>query len=77
MRLREWLRPPRHLLVVFLAVALVSSAALGWLGWQLLKQDASLESQRRQERLDRAADLAAAAMQRSLCDLQAGAAGAP
>lgn len=71
MRVRDWLRPPRQLLVVFLAVALVSAGALGWLGWQLLKQDAALEIQRRQERLDQAADRAAVAMQRSIADLQA------
>ncbi len=71
MQLRHWLRPPRQLLVVFLAVALMSAGAVGWLGWLLLKQDAALDVQRRQERLDQAADRAAAAMQRSIADLQA------
>lgn len=71
MHLRHWLRPPRHLFVVFLAVALVSAGALGWLGWLLLKQDAALEIQRQQDRLEQAADRAAAAMQRSIADLQA------
>ena len=66
MQVRHWLRPPRLMLVVFVGVALVSSGALGWLGWLLLAQDAALDGQRRQEALDLAADRAAAAMQRSI-----------
>jgi hypothetical protein len=58
------------MLVVFVAVALVSGGALGWLGWLLLAQDAALDGQRRQEALDQAADRAAAAMQRSIADLR-------
>jgi signal transduction histidine kinase len=58
------------MLVVFVGVALVSSGALGWLGWLLLAQDAALDVQRGQEALDQAADRAAAAMQRSIADLQ-------
>ncbi|MBI2185697.1 MAG: hypothetical protein HYU37_01080 [Acidobacteria bacterium] len=70
MQVRHWLRPPRLMLVVFVGVALVSSGALGWLGWLLLAQDAALDVQRRQEALDQAADRAAAAMQRAIADLQ-------
>ena len=66
----RWLQPPRGLLTAFLAVALVSAAALVWLGWLLLKQDAALEVQRSQDRLEQAADRAAAAMQRSIADLE-------
>ena len=69
MQVRDWFRPPRQLLAVFLAVALVSAAALGWLGWLLLDQDTDLEVQRQQERIELAADRAAATMQRSLADL--------
>ena len=39
MMLRKWLRPPRHVLTVFLIVAIVSAAALAWLAWLLLEQD--------------------------------------
>ena len=73
MTLRSWLRPPRQLVVVFLAVALVSAGALGWLGWLLLKQDAALDLQRRQDRFEQVADRAAASMQRAIVDLQASA----
>jgi signal transduction histidine kinase len=68
---------PRRVLAVFLGVALASAAALGWLGWQLLAQDAALEIQRRQESIEQAADRAAAAMQRSMADLQARAGAQP
>ena len=71
MRFREWFRPPRHILTVFLGAAVVSGAALGWLGWLLLEQDKAVEMQRRQERLDVAADRAVAVMQRSVGDLEA------
>ena len=70
MQVRDWLRPPRQLLVAFLAVALVSAAALGWLGWLLLEQDKALDVQRQRERIEQAADRAAAVLQRSLADLQ-------
>jgi hypothetical protein len=63
-------RRPRQVLVVFLAVALLSGGGLGWLGWQLLRQDAALDVQRQQEAIEQAADRAAAAMQRSSVDLQ-------
>jgi signal transduction histidine kinase/tetratricopeptide (TPR) repeat protein len=48
----------------------VLGGALGWLGWQLLKQDRALEGQRLQERLELAADHMAAALQQSLTDLE-------
>ncbi len=70
MPVRDWLGRPRHVLVVFLAVAAVSAAALGSLAWQLLAQDAALDATRRQERLEQAADRATAIMQRALADLQ-------
>lgn len=70
MRLREWFRPPRHALLLFLGVAVVCGVALGWLGWLLLEQDQAVEVARRRERLDEAADRAVAVMQRSLADLE-------
>jgi signal transduction histidine kinase len=68
---------PRQVLVVFLIVALLSGGALAWLGWQLLRQDAALEVQRRQESIEQAADRAAAAMQRSMAEVQALLSGEP
>ena len=70
MGLALWFRPPRRTLTVFLCLMLVLGGALGWLGWQLLKQDRALEGQRVQERLELAADHMAAALQQSLTDLE-------
>jgi len=63
---REWFRPPRRLLVLFLAVTVVPASALAWLSWRLLEQDRALENQRIQERLEHAADLIAAAIEQQL-----------
>ena len=68
-RLARWLRPPGRTLAVFLCLMIVLGAALGWLGWQWLKQDRALEGQRAQERLERTADQISAALQLSLADL--------
>jgi signal transduction histidine kinase len=65
-----WLRPPRRTLAVFLSLMLILGGALGWLGWQLLKQDRALEGQRAQERLELAVDQMAAALQQDLTDLE-------
>jgi len=69
MSIRNWFRPPRHVLVIFIAVALVSAAALAWLMWLLLEQDKTVEMQRSRERLEQFADRAAAVMQSKLADL--------
>ena len=58
------------MLSVFFAVALVSAGALGWLGWLLLRQDAALETQRRRDMLEQAADRAFATMQLAVAELQ-------
>jgi hypothetical protein len=68
--LREWCRPPRHVLTIFLCVAVVSAGALGWLSWLLVAQDRALDVQRRQEHLEQAADRATALMQGALADLE-------
>jgi signal transduction histidine kinase/tetratricopeptide (TPR) repeat protein len=70
MGLANWLRPPHRTLAVFLCLMLVLGGTLGWLGWQLLKQDRALEGQRAQERLELAADHVAAELQQSLADLE-------
>src|SRR6185369_11724124 len=67
--MRRWFQP-RPILAVFIIVALVSAAALGWLMWLLLEQDKTVEIQRRQERLQQAADRATAVMQAALADLE-------
>ena len=70
MRLARWLRPPGGTLTVFLCLMLVLGGTLGWLGWQLLKQDRALEGQRVQERVELAADHMASALQQNLADLE-------
>ena len=70
MAFREWFRPPRHVLTIFLCVAVVSAGALGWLSWLLVEQDRALDVQRRQARLEQAADRATAVMQGALADFE-------
>ncbi len=64
------LRPPRRVLALFLAVSAVSLCAFAWLCWRLLQQDRALESQRLQERLERAADLIVASLDLGLAELE-------
>ena len=66
MHMRDWLRRPRNLLVLFLGTTLVLTAGLGWLGWRLLQQDRAVEVQHIRDRLDSAADLIAAEMRQTL-----------
>jgi len=54
------------LLALFVVLAGIPSAALGWLGWRLLEQDRALENQRLRERLENAADLLARELDRGL-----------
>src|ERR1035438_4914091 len=54
--LREWLRPPKGLLLILVLLSLVSVSAVGWFGFKLLEQDRMVQAQRRQERLEQAAD---------------------
>lgn len=67
---KQWIRSPYHLLWMFLSIALVLAATLGWLGWQWLQQDRALSKQRAQERVEVAADLVTAALQRGLSELE-------
>ncbi len=69
MPFRDWFRPPRHLLALFVVVIVVPATALAWLGWRLLQQDRALEGQRLQERLEHAADIVAAAIERRLSEI--------
>lgn len=71
MRKTKWLEPPRHLLILFLATALLLVGALLWLGWELARQDRELADKRRQERQETAADLCVAALQQVLAQAEA------
>ncbi|HWF09144.1 MAG TPA: HAMP domain-containing sensor histidine kinase [Bryobacteraceae bacterium] len=65
---REWLKPPRTLLAILFVVTLVSVSALGWFGWKLLDQERAVEAQRAHERLEQAADRAAAIARGTLAE---------
>lgn len=66
----RWLQPPRRILTSFLVVVAACVGALAWLGYRLLNQDRALESQRIQEQLEIAADLASASLERRLAELE-------
>lgn len=68
-RVRQWFRPPRHLLVLFLGTSLGFWAALGWLGVSTLNQDRDLEDYYLQTRLNDSTDVIAADIRRTLDDL--------
>ena len=64
MAMRDWLRPPRRLLGLFLLVTLVPSLALVASGWRLLEQDRLLSLSQQSERREQAADLAVSELER-------------
>ena len=70
MPILDWFRPPRHLLTLYLAGTLAAAAALAWLGWRLIDQERALDAKHAQDHLEIAADRVAAALQRSLNELE-------
>ncbi len=66
MRYRDWLRPPRVVLTVFLCLMCSCAGTLAWLAYKVVEQDRVAEAQRIQERLESAADRIVAALDRSL-----------
>ena len=69
-RFRQWVEPPRRLLLALLAITLGSASALSWLGWRMLEQDRAVEAQRQQERLEHAAERGVAALERVLAEVE-------
>ena len=69
MILREWFRPPRHLLALFIVVIGLPAIALAWLAWRTFEQDKALERQRLQERLETAASSLVTALSLRLDEL--------
>jgi len=65
----RWLRPPRHLLVIFLGTTFAFLGAIGWLGWRSLQMDAAVESQRVRDRLESSTDLVAAEIRERLATI--------
>jgi len=58
--------PPRSLIALIIGITVAPLATLLWLGWRLLEQDRLLEGQQVQQRVERAADLVVAALERAL-----------
>lgn len=58
--------PPKTLIALIIGITVAPLATLLWLGWRLLEQDRLLEGQQIQQRVERAADLVVAALQRAL-----------
>ena len=58
--------PPRSLVALILGITVAPLATLSWLGWRLLEQDRILEGQQAQQRVERAADLVVAGLERAL-----------
>src|SRR5262245_46513662 len=71
MRIRDWFYPPRHVMAIFVVVALVSAGAIAVLVRLLFEQERAVDLQRKQERLEQAGERAATAMQDALSDLRA------
>ncbi len=71
MKGRHWRRHPHRVLATFVAVALLSFAALVWLSGLLLEQEEPLEAERRRKSLEQSAATAVVAVQRTIAGLQA------
>lgn len=56
----------RGFVALVIGVMVVPLLTLPWLGWRLLEQDRALESQQVRQRVERAADLVVAALQRAI-----------
>src|SRR6516225_1230253 len=66
--LREWLKPPRTLLLFLFLLTLVSVSALSWFGWTVLNQERMVEAQRLQQRVEQSADRIAATLRGTLAE---------
>ena len=66
--MREWLKPPRGLLLALFGLTAAAVSALGWFGWRLVQQERIVEAQRDSEALEQAADRVAASVARSLAE---------
>jgi signal transduction histidine kinase len=68
MPLREWLKPPRSLLLVLYLSTLIAVSSLIWFGLRLLQQEQAVAEEHRQEQFEREADRVAASMRLSLAE---------
>jgi signal transduction histidine kinase len=67
---KEWLQPPRYLVVAFFGITLISTTTLAWLSLRLVGQDRALATQRVQEDRENVAGLAAAELQKNLSQVE-------
>ncbi len=70
MRFREWFRPPRHLLAMFVGITVVSTVALAFLGWEFVRQDRKQVNERTRKDRDDATELAAAALEKHFSEVE-------
>jgi signal transduction histidine kinase len=70
MPVRDWFRPPRSLLTLYVIGAATGVVCLMWLAGRLLAQEQLVEAERARAQLDAAADRAVALSQRSLNELE-------
>ena len=66
--LREWLKPPKSLLLSLFLLTFVSVTALAWAGWKVLEQDRMALAQQRLVELEGEADRIAATLHGSLAE---------
>jgi signal transduction histidine kinase len=71
MSYRDWFRPPRHLIALFLVLTLVPSLLLIAFGWRLLRHDLELEQREADAEVEQAADLIVAALEQSVASTEA------
>ena len=62
----RWSRFPLRVGLLLTTALAVPLAALLWVGWRVLEQDRALEDQQVRQRVERAADIAVAALQRAM-----------
>src|SRR5262245_8042598 len=72
MSIRDWLRPPRHLLVLFFGTSMALLASLGLLGWNALKNKQVIEDSNIRQQLQPATELVANQIRQRLAVIEAG-----
>lgn len=63
---RKWSHSSPRVALFIAATTAVTLAALFWVGWRVLEQDRAREDEQIRQRVERAADIAAAALQRAV-----------
>jgi signal transduction histidine kinase len=70
MALARRTKPSAYLTILITAVTVVPLGLVSWLGWRLLEQDRLLQHEQVQRRVERAADLAVAALERAVSETE-------